>query len=306
MPCEPRPLSRHCLLSILISITLLGLGRLPAQTPTQGQNSPATLYLVNSDANAVTLSVPAQGTVYREPNLVVITHGWYEREPWPEWMALAIAGKVNPQEWRCGWYDWRGQANHLRPSRAATIGRDTVGPQLGREILQLSRDWRHVHFVGHSAGSWAVDAAAKIVARETKADIHITFLDAYVPDGWDESVLGKVPNRSQEHGWIEHYFTRDLLNLTENELTYAHNVDITAINPGFKGHKFPWHWYLATIAGKYTTDAHLAEAPVVCQTGGLTYGFARAREKGPLPWAESLMLEPGDGPVRIRHPSGPR
>jgi hypothetical protein len=302
MPCRPRRLFRLLLFSLFLPVAAVGLNHCLAQTPAPSTRSPAALYLVNTDANDLTLSTPAQGTVCTKPNLVIITHGWYEREPWPEWMALALAGKVERRKWRCGWCDWRGQANRLRPSMAATIGRDTVGPQLGRQIVRLSRNWRHVHFVGHSAGSWVINAAAEIVARETEADIHITFLDAYVPDGWDESVLGQLANRSRENCWIEHYFTRDLLNLTENELPYAHNVDITAVNPGFKGHKFPWHWYLATIAGTYTTDARLADKPVLCRTDGLTYGFSRARENGPSFWAESLMLGPGDDPVRIRPP----
>ena len=306
MPCNHRLPPRFCLLSILISITIPGLGRLPAQTPAPGQNSPAPLYLVNSDANSLTLSMPPQEATCGERNLVVITHGWYEREPWPEWMALAIARKVNLPEWRCGWCDWRGQAGCLRPSEAATIGRDIVGPQLGREILRLSRDWRHVHFIGHSAGAWVVSAAAEIVAAQTDADIHITFLDAYVPDGWDESVLGKLADRPRQRGWVEHYFTRDLLNLTENELTYAHNVDITAINPGFRGHKFPWHWYLATIVGEYTTDERLAHKPVFCRANGLAYGFTRARENGLLPWTASIALVAGDKSVRIQRASGPR
>jgi len=300
MPCKPRPLLHYCLLPVLISIALLGVGRLPAQTPAQGRTSPGTLYLVNSDANTLTLSVPSQETTCSEPNLVIITHGWYEREPWPEWMALAIARKVNLQGWRCGWCDWRPQANRLRPSQAATIGRDTIGPQLGRDIVRLSSDWRHVHLIGHSAGSWAVNAAAEIVAAETEADIHITFLDAYVPDGWDQRVLGRLAGRSREHRWVEHYFTRDLLNLTENELTGAHNVDITAINPGFKGHKFPWHWYLATVGGTYTTDKRLAAKPVFYRTDGLDYGFARARENGDRPWQRSMTLAPGGKPAQIR------
>ena len=93
-----------------------------------------------------------------------------------------------------------------------------------------------------------------------------------------------------------------LLNLTENVLPGAHNVDITALNPGFPGHKFPWHWYLATVAGAYTTDERLADRPVLCRTERLAYGFARAREIGPVSWTKSLDLEPGNSPVRILPP----
>ena len=277
-----------------------------AQTCAQSWNSSGTLYLVDSDANALRLSIPSREATCAEPNLVIITHGWYEREPWSEWMALAIARKVDLQKWRCGWCDWRRQASRLRPSEAATIGRDTVGPQLGRNIVRLSDNWRHVHLIGHSAGSWVVNAAAEIVATETKADIHITFLDAYVPNGWDERVLGRHAGRSRAHYWVEHYFTRDFLNLTENELTNAHNVDITAINPGFRGHKFPWHWYLATIVGRYITDERLVAKPVFYRTDGLAYGFARARENGDQPWQRSTTLIAGGKPERIQPPNSGR
>jgi len=272
-----------------------------AGAPAQETDSTPVLYLVNSEADTAKWLVPSRETVCSEPNLVVITHGWYEREPWPGWTAKAIARKVNRRHWRCGWWDWRGQAKRLRPAEAATIGRDRVGPQLGRQILKLSKNWRHVHLIGHSAGSWTVNAAAEIIARETQADIHITFLDAYVPDGWDERFLGRLARQTPDRCWVEHYFTRDLLNLTENELSQAHNVDITEINPGFKGHKFPWHWYHATITGRYTTRQRLAHSPVFSESDALAYGFARALENGSLAWKNSMALALGNEPVRI-HP----
>ncbi|UCD50669.1 MAG: hypothetical protein JSW27_24490 [Phycisphaerales bacterium] len=302
MRCNLAVPCRSHLPALLICLAVAGLTPLPAQVATDDPRSPAALYLVDADANSLTLSRAAQGRTCQEPNLVVITHGWYEREPWPERMALAIAARVDREKWCCGWCDWRGLAKRLRPSQAATIGRDTIGPHLGRKIVGLSKDWQHVHFIGHSAGAWVVNGAAEIVAAETTAEIHITFLDAYVPDGWDANALGKLADRPGKHRWVEHYFTRDLLNLTENRLSRAHNVDITGINPGFKGHKFPWHWYLATVVGQYTTDARLTDKPVVFQAEGLAYGFARARENGPPSWAESLALKPGDRPVRIRPP----
>jgi len=300
MRCKPEHLSYPFFLLTFVATVISGFGPMFAKTPAPGADSAATLYLTDPNANAAELSVPSPGTVCEEPNLVVITHGWYEREPWPGWMASAIAGKVDRHNWRCGWYDWRGQADCLRPSEAATIGRDTVGLQLSRDILRLSSHWRHVHLVGHSAGSWVVNAAAEIIAKETAADIHITFLDAYVPDGWDESVLGRRGGETRGRWWAEHYFTRDLLNLTESRLSHAHNVDITEVNPGFKGHRFPWHWYLATMTGRYTTDERFTDKPVFSTAGNIRYGFHRALETGPTNWKRSLILRPSNSPVIIR------
>jgi len=260
------------------------------------------LYLANADPNAPDFTAATAHTVLTEPNLVVITHGWYERQPWPEWTAQAIARKVDPNTWRCAWYDWRPQARRLRPSQAATIARDVTGPQLGRRIVRLAPNLRHVHLVGHSAGTWLVNAAADIIAKETNAHIHITFLDAYVPDGWNEQALARLAHQSPARCWAEHYFTRDPLNLTENPLPHAHNVDITALNPGFPGHKFPWHWYHATVAGRYTTDERFGREPVVLKAGKVTYGFARAREEGRQNWQMSVALAPGKSPIRIHRP----
>ncbi len=299
MPCRPGHPHNLTLALVAAVIFCVAWGDLHAETPVDDSGSPTILYLVNSDANAPGLVAVTDETASCEPNLVVVTHGWYEKRDWPGRMATAIAKRVDRQQWQCGWYDWRVEARHLRPSDSARIGRDTTGPELGEKIVGLSQNWRHVHLIGHSAGVWVVNAAAEIVADRTEASIHITFLDAYVPDGWDEKALGKLIRRHPDRCWADHYFTRDWLNLTENVLTDVHNVDVTAINPGIRGHLFPWHWYLATIAGRYTTDARFAAVPVFCQAEGVTYGFACALEAGPSQWKTSLMLETTNNPIRI-------
>jgi hypothetical protein len=250
-----------------------------------------------------TPTLPGRNTLtYTEPNLVIITHGWYERRPWPGQMATAIAKRVDSRQWRCAWYDWRQEARHLRPSQSATLGRDMVGPRLGEEIVGLSPNWRHVHLIGHSAGAWVVNAAAETVTSRTNAEIHINFLDAYVPDGWDEKALGRLAQEDPNRCWADHYFTRDVFNLTENVLTGVYNVDITAINPGIRGHLFPWHWYLATIKGRYTTDDRFADSPIFCRAEGMAYGLPRSLEAGSSQWRTSLALPPANTPVRLRRP----
>lgn len=300
MLCEFR--HPRCLILALVVpvIVLLPLGGLRAEASASRTDSPGILYLLDSDANAPAFTPVAEDLTCSEPNLVVVTHGWYERRDWPSRMSAAIARRVDRRQWQCGWFDWRTEAKHLRPSQSATIGRDITGPLLGKRIVGLSENWQHVHLIGHSAGAWVVSTAAGIVASKTNAEIHITLLDAYVPDGWNEKALGRLVQRHPDRCWADHYFTRDLLNLTENVLTGAHNVDITAINPGIRGHLFPWHWYLATITGRYTTDDRFASVPVFCQGDGTTYGFARTLEASPLAWRESTMLKPANSPIHIR------
>jgi hypothetical protein len=300
MPCRHRDPPDSPVAPALVLIAALHLSALIPQTLAAADRP--ILYFVAVDSHAPRFTVPTAQTVCTEPNLVVITHGWYERQPWPGWIAQAIARRADRRAWRCGWYDWRPLAKRWRPSQSATIGRDTVGPQLGEEIMRLSRNWQHVHLIGHSAGAWVVNAAAEGIAAQTRASIHITFLDAYVPDGWNEEILGRIAHRSPARRWAEHYFTRDPLNLTENALTHAHNVDITAVNPGFKGHHFPWHWYHATVTGRYATEQRFEREPIFGQAGGVTYGFARAREKGPAAWKLSKTLKPGKEPIRIQPP----
>lgn len=295
MPCK----RKRSPLSFFTSLVVCAVAWISG-TSIQKAHSTETLYLVESDPNSAGFVVASEGTICDEPNLVIVTHGWYERRAWPGSMALAVARRVDRRQWQCGWYDWRLEARHLRPSQAATIGRDTAGPGLGEKIAGLSQDWRHVHLIGHSAGAWVVRAAAEIVASRTNAEIHITFLDAYVPDGWDEKALGRLAQEDPNRCWADHYFTRDPFGLTENVLTGVHNVDITAVNPGIRGHLFPWHWYLATIAGRYTTDDRFANSPVFCRTEGTTYGFPRTREAGLSQWKSSLALPPTDRPVRIQ------
>ncbi len=300
MPCRLRRPPHLLVATVLVGAILSLCHPALAEPPGQTVDSEAVLYLVDSDPNTAGVRLAVDGLTCAEPNLVIVTHGWYEKRTWPAQMATAIAKRVDPRQWRCGWYDWRPQAKHLRPSFSAAIGRDRTGPWLGDTIVALSPDWRHVHLIGHSAGAWVVNAAAEVIAQKTNAEIHLTFLDAYVPDGWDEKALARLAQTCPQRCWADHYFTRDWLNLTENVLAGAHNVDLTALNPGIRGHRFPWHWYLATIAGRYVTEEQLALSPVFCRAGGTTYGFPRSLEAGPSQWTTSLTLPLANTPIRIR------
>jgi hypothetical protein len=142
-------------------------------------------------------------------------------------------------------------------------------------------------------------AMAETLAAQTSAGIHLTFLDAYVPKGWDPKALGALSADPCHVCRAEHYFTRGRVeHLTENLLAHAHNVDITSINPGFDSHNFPRHWYCATILGRYDTrKKRLAGAKVVHEAGGTQYGYLRAREAGPDCWELSVALPAGENPA---------
>jgi len=236
--------------------------------------------------------------------LVVATHGWIEKAAgdWPQEMAEAIQERVDDSTWLCGYFDWSGGAKTINPTDAAKYARDIAGPKLAEQILETQTDWRHIHLIGHSCGCWVISEAAKILAKKTFADIHLTFLDAYVPAFWHENALGDVNTAADVNFRAEQYFTRDLtLQWTQNKLTHAHNVDITDIDSIFKDHNFPWQWYLATAAGKYSKHNLLHKGTASTTANGIEYGFALSREAaGKQAWLQNLKLPVDNEPVKIR------
>lgn len=241
-----------------------------------------------------------------ERSLVVVTHGWIEKGEggWPEDMAAAIHERTEAGAWLCGYLDWSEGARTLNATSAAEYARDVAGPKLAEEIIKLGGNLRHIHLIGHSGGCWAVSEAAKILAEKTKADIHLTFLDAYVPAFWQESSLGDVAPAADVRFWADHYYTRDYtFGWTQQDLTHAHNVDVTDIDQGLKDHNFPWKWYYATISGKYPKGSSLNNRKLVRSAGGIEYGFAHSREAADADsWDRSLKLPIGNKAVKLKKP----
>jgi hypothetical protein len=271
-----------------------------------GDKTPA-LYIVSGEPNGVMVRVddvnlPKSGRL----KIVIVTHGWIEREPWPKDLALAIREKVNSNEWLCGWFDWHNEARVINPRDAAQYARDKAGPLLAEQILKITKDPQHVHLIAHSAGCWAISEAAKIIAKQTNASIHLTFLDAYVPVGWDANELGDIAAEPNRTYWADQYMTQDItLDVTYCVLKHAHNVDIGEITPGLKDHRFPFHWYPATVLGKYPPGDKYSGQKLYCTSGDIEYGFARSLEAGKNNWQESLNLPMGNDAVKLTKPNEP-
>ena len=230
---------------------------------------------------------------------VIVTHGWVDKgiDDWPGQIAKEISHRVDPNEWICAVFDWHSGAAVINPIDAVKYARDIAGPRLAKTILTSGIALEHIHFIGHSAGSWAINSAAQIIARETDTVIHLTFLDAYVPPGWDSSELGK----NQSSGWSEHYYTRDYtLQATEMELQAVHNVDLTDIEPGLHEHKFPYRWYYATITGSYGLEGREKRKKLYFTHDDIKYGFSRSAEAGRQNWKKSLTLKKGNGAVVLK------
>jgi len=226
----------------------------------------------------------------RNSGLVVVTHGWIEKgsDAWPEQMASAISRRVDANNWRCAYFDWRDGAGTVNPTEAARYAREVAGPKLATQILETGGPWHHIHLLGHSAGCWLICEAAKILAAKTDADLHLTFFDAYVPPFWHAGLLGEFA-AADANCWVEQYYTRDLtLEWTQVDLSFAHNVDLTAINGLVKDHNFPWQWYYATVVGQYRPENMWHSGEPVRIAGGVEYGFSRSREAGG--WQDTLRL----------------
>jgi hypothetical protein len=230
---------------------------------------------------------------------VIVTHGWIDKgsDSWPADMAVAISQRVDPNEWVGGFFDWSGGAAVVSPVDAAKYARDVAGARLAKAILELGAEFKHIHLIGHSAGCWAINEAAKKIADQTGAVIHLTFLDAYVPPFWDQSELGAI----EAAGWVEHYYTKDFtLAATHIDLSGAHNVDITDIDGLVKDHKFPYRWYYATAAGRYRPTDREKGQKVVTRSDDIDYGFERSREAGRRNWQKSIALKRGQKAVLVR------
>lgn len=296
---------RGTLTILIAAILLIPAGRALCKDK-QPPDKP-TLYLATGEPNGAI--VKAEEVNLPRPDdlkIVVATHGWIEREQWPKDLAFDIRNKVDSNEWLCGWFDWQDEARVINPKDAAQYARDTAGTMLAEQILKISKNPRHVHLIGHSAGSWAISEAAKIIAKKTTASIHLTFLDAYVPLGWDANSLGDMPAEPNTTYWAEQYLTQDItLKVTDRMLRHAHNVDIGDITPGVKNHKFPFHWYPATVEGKYGPKDKYAGEKLYYKSGDIEYGFARSFEAGKANWEKSLKLPTGKDAVKLAKPKKP-
>lgn len=209
---------------------------------------------VTPDWQAVIAGTAPPRPTYGEPpkkglgkdSLIVVTHGWIRREdgkttpPNPNWvdgMVGAIRRNLESRElsnWQVEGYKWTERA---WMSWVDVVFGDLLenadrnGGSLGDALK--TNGWRHIHFIGHSAGAAVIQSASLLVKEyNPTTTVHTTFLDAY---------LGPFRERRGEYGkgadWSDSYFSRDAetggesYRLTEGPLDYAYNVDVTWLDP---------------------------------------------------------------------------
>ena len=248
-----------------------------------------------------TLQNTANSSIVNKNFLVITVHGWIDsgKNRWPEDMAGEIAKKADSQLWASCFFDWSEGAAEINPADAVHFAKEKAGPALASQVLRKFPALAHIHLIGHSSGCWVVNEAAKIIAENTSADLHLTFLDAYAPSVADTDLLGDIPVKDGQQLFVEHYFTRDYTGTwTELKLKHAHNIDITQFDAAVKDHRFPWRWYYATISGKYPSSIFSDGTQYSCVIDGIEYGFIRSKEAGSeQKWQDSLLLKTGNDPL---------
>ena len=252
----------------------------------------------------------ADPNIIIEPNLkipascdkaVIITHGWLDKAigDWPADIAEEISKKVDPNQWLCAIFDWRGGTGVANPFDAAKYANDVAGPRLAKTLLKIIPKLQHIHLIGHSAGCWTVHSTAAAVAKQTDTQIHLTFLDAYIPPFWNQQDIGKI--EADNTIWAEHYYTKDItLTSTQKDLSMAHNIDLSGIDIFFNEHEFPYRWYYATVAGKYRDKDWEKHDEVITKYKNLDYGYERSREAGIENFKKSLTLKKGNEAVKMQ------
>jgi len=244
----------------------------------------SSCYMINQRSHDVLLyNAAVDPTQGDGDSMIVVVHGWLEQGTgdWAQSLCDAIAEKVDSNEFSARYFDWGKGSTTIDPRDAAKYAKETGGNELAEQILKNGTDFEHFHLISHSCGCWLINETAKILAQKTGADIHLTFLDAYVPQGWDESELGNVTSAFGGLIWADHYYTRDYtLKETQIELTNAHNVDISALDNWPNDHNFPRRWYLATVMGEYPEKLFDDGQYHDCIINGVKYGFALSKEAG--------------------------
>ena len=214
-------------------------------------------------------------------NAVVLAHGWNSNaDAWPKAMATSIKAVIDNRQrerlidpngiWDVYYVDWPEAAGNgcpvfginisCLPPWNAYVNAGPLGVSLGKFLL--SKNYDHIHLIGHSAGSNLIESAATFARPRggKQPIIHSTFLDAYHP-------FPELVNYGMSANWAEQYVDKrdsfssaiglgSLAN-TNMKLPSAFNFVIdaldkppTSINPCTSivcAHAWPYNWYRKTV-----------------------------------------------------------
>lgn len=141
---------------------------------------------------------------------VILIHGWnpddysnfYDLNSGFEWFNLltSLKARLNGSGWGVVAYHWEDDAatgevfdfnssSWLRdfsqpfPPNQASVNAKVDGANLATQLNDLSPNLRKVHFIAHSAGSWAArEAMKRILQLNPYVVVQMTLLDPYIVD----------------------------------------------------------------------------------------------------------------------------
>lgn len=167
--------------------------------------------------------------------LVVIVHGWKSKPSDLDGLRNAYTTKganadVVSLDWSSGsaashpgtgGYEDGNAVSFLRGPFPRLNEASRVGKCLGDALMFSGYD--SFHLIAHSLGSWVIDRAAGQLATIPSKRVHLTFLDAYVPNYGDRGELG------DQAFFAEQYVSRLLGSPTKTDrlLPEAYNWDVT-------------------------------------------------------------------------------
>ena len=135
----------------------------------------------------------------------------------------------------------------------------SLGEGLGLWLRAAGLDgYQAVHLIGHSSGSWLVDALADQLRqlRGVGLQIHLTLLDAFVPpDGILRPGSPSAPVLGETATWADQFFDASpLVPLTSATLPEAFNINVTNMRDGWAGpetaHAWPYVYYDRSVTDR--------------------------------------------------------
>ena len=208
--------------------------------------------------------------------LVVVTHGWANETAdevtlaWVNSMRDTIRQDIDNRlpdekdEWEVIAYDWTessGKGRHSNTNLLGFKGFNDAFNNAGEHGREQGAVWgkagyEHVHLIGFSAGAGLLNEAATAIDEaatedSTAPDVHLTFLDGFIPVGRNTSSFAK------DADWADNLYTRDILR-TNNAMQNAHNVDLTAL-VDTPAHFSPVEFYKHSIDGKIFRESVSSE-----------------------------------------------
>lgn len=137
------------------------------------------------------------------------------------------------------------------------------GINIGESLVQWLDErgvltYKRIHLLGHSSGSWLVDAMADELDKMTSADkVQLTLWDAFVPPGVYKQGVGWLSeeNLGDNADFAEQYFDQGGFGLvtlyTQKILPKAVNIELSALGDPLRGpfasHAWPYVWFEQTI-----------------------------------------------------------